>query len=69
MRKRLRYSTTFFASVSNIGLSSHTSRAGGQQDRVWGSRVLAREDQVYDRLKNLNTHKSMGPEEMHLRDL
>jgi len=28
-----------------------------------------REDQVRDHLRNLNIHKSMGPEEMHPRDL
>ncbi|KFZ53527.1 hypothetical protein N338_12279, partial [Podiceps cristatus] len=37
----------------------------------WGSKVLptVREDQVRDHLRNLNAHKSMGPDEMHPRVL
>ncbi|KFV99177.1 hypothetical protein N327_02590, partial [Fulmarus glacialis] len=39
--------------------------------RDWGSKVppTAREDQVRDHLRNLNIHKSMGPDEMHPRVL
>ncbi|KFQ60383.1 hypothetical protein N334_00748, partial [Pelecanus crispus] len=37
----------------------------------WGSKVplTVREDQVCDHLRNLNIHKSMGPDEMHPRVL
>ncbi|KFW90790.1 hypothetical protein N336_03635, partial [Phalacrocorax carbo] len=35
----------------------------------WGDKAppTLREDQVHDCLRNLDTHKSMGPDEMHLR--
>ncbi|KFQ49743.1 hypothetical protein N334_13397, partial [Pelecanus crispus] len=41
------------------------------QDRDWGSKVppTVREDQVCHHLRNLNIHKSMGPDEMHPRVL
>ncbi|KFR09136.1 RNA-directed DNA polymerase from mobile element jockey, partial [Nipponia nippon] len=41
------------------------------QDSNWGSKVppTLREDQVRDHLRNLNIHKSMGPDEMHPRGL
>ncbi|KFQ72453.1 hypothetical protein N335_11020, partial [Phaethon lepturus] len=37
----------------------------------WRSKVppTVREDQVQDHLRNLNMHKSMGPDEMHPRAL
>ncbi|KFP48451.1 hypothetical protein N323_10691, partial [Cathartes aura] len=37
----------------------------------WGSKVLptVREDQVRDHLRNLNIHRSMGPDKMHPRVL
>ncbi|KFZ55770.1 hypothetical protein N321_05901, partial [Antrostomus carolinensis] len=39
--------------------------------RDWGSKVppSIRGDQVCDHLRNLNIHKSMGPDEMHPRVL
>ncbi|KGL95135.1 hypothetical protein N301_09526, partial [Charadrius vociferus] len=39
------------------------------QDGDWGRKVppTVREDQVCDRLRNLNIYKSMGPDEMHPR--
>ncbi|KAK4818023.1 hypothetical protein QYF61_004147 [Mycteria americana] len=51
--------------------ASHTSQVDGPQDRDWGSKVppTVREDQVHDHLRNLNIHKSMGPDEMHPRVL
>ena len=60
-----------FASVFTGNLSSHTSRVDGLQDRDWGSKVppTVRGDQVHDHLRNLNIHKSMGPDEMHPRVL
>ncbi|KGL85856.1 hypothetical protein N301_08834, partial [Charadrius vociferus] len=41
------------------------------QGRDWGSKVppTVREDQVRDRLRNLNIQKSMGPDKMHPRVL
>jgi len=37
----------------------------------WGSNIppTVSEDQVCNHLRNLNTHKSMGPNEMHPRVL
>jgi len=60
-----------FASVFNGGLSSHTSRVEGPQDRESGSKVppTVREDQVLDHLGNLNIHKPMGPDEKQPRVL
>ncbi|KFQ13621.1 hypothetical protein N330_14504, partial [Leptosomus discolor] len=48
-----------------------TSRVEGPQDRDQGDRVLltVSEDIVHDHLRNLNLHKSMGPDEMHPRVL
>ena len=56
----------FFVSVFTGNLSSHTSRVDGLQDRDWGSKIppTVREDQVRDHLRNLNIHKSMGPDKM-----
>jgi len=43
----------------------------GPQDRNWGSKVLltVREYQDPDHWRNLNIHKSMGPDKMHPRVL
>ena len=61
----------FFASVFTGNLSSHSSRVDGPQGGDWGSKVPppVREDQVHDHLRNLNMHKSMGPDEMYARVL
>ncbi|KFQ63770.1 hypothetical protein N334_08118, partial [Pelecanus crispus] len=41
------------------------------QGRRWGSKIppTVREDQVHDHLRNLNIHKSMGPDKTHSRVL
>ena len=56
-----------FASVFTINLSYNTSRVDGLQNGDWESKVppTVREDQIYDHGRNLNAHKSMGPEEVH----
>ncbi|KAK4828762.1 hypothetical protein QYF61_000753 [Mycteria americana] len=61
----------FLASIFTGNLSSHTSRVDGLQDADLGSKVppTVREDQVCDHLRNLNIHKSMGPDEMRPRVL
>jgi len=43
----------------------------GPQDGDWRSKVppTVSEDQVCDHLRNLDIHKSMGPDKMHPRDL
>jgi len=43
----------------------------GAQGRDWGSKVppTVREDLVQDHLRNLNIHKSMGPNGTHPRIL
>jgi len=63
-----------FASIFTGSFSSHTSRVDGLQNRDWGRKALptVREDQVHDHLRNLNTFKSMRPDEMYpsvLREL
>ncbi|KAK4819062.1 LOW QUALITY PROTEIN: hypothetical protein QYF61_025295 [Mycteria americana] len=55
-------------------LSSHISQVPEPQGRVCGNEVplIRSEDQVRDHLRNLNIHKSMGPNEIHptvLREL
>ena len=59
----------FFFCLSDI--SSHLSRVPESQGREWGNEVppITGEDQVLDHLRNLNIHKSMGPDEMHPRVL
>jgi len=43
----------------------------GWVGRDWGSNITptVSEDQVHDHLRNLNIHKSMGPDEIHPRVL
>jgi len=59
----------FLASVLTGNLSFHTSQVHGLQDEDEGSKAppTVREDQVRDHPRNLNIHKSMGPDEMHPR--
>ncbi|GAB0186306.1 mitochondrial enolase superfamily member 1 [Grus japonensis] len=60
----------FFASVFTGNLSSHTSQVDGLQGGHRGRKVPPTvKDQVHDHLRNLNIHKSMGPDEMHPRVL
>jgi len=68
MSRRLRYST-FFASVFTGNLSPSPSPADGLQYGVQRGKALptVTEDQVRDHLRNLNIHKSMGPDEMYPR--
>ncbi|KAK4832433.1 hypothetical protein QYF61_023157 [Mycteria americana] len=56
---------------SSLATSPHTSRVDGPQDRDWGIKAppTVREDQVHDHLRNLNIHKSMGPDKTHPRVL
>ncbi|GAB0209839.1 mitochondrial enolase superfamily member 1 [Grus japonensis] len=52
-------------------LSSHMSRVSEPQGRDWGNEdsPIVGKDQVQDHLRNLNVHKSMGPDEMQPRML
>ncbi|KAK4806251.1 hypothetical protein QYF61_013395 [Mycteria americana] len=62
---------SFFASVFTGNLSSHISQAPEPQSMDRGNEVppIVGEDQVQDHLRNLNIHKSMGPNEIHPRVL
>ncbi|GAB0183057.1 mitochondrial enolase superfamily member 1 [Grus japonensis] len=61
----------FFASVFTGKCLSHTAR--GTEGRDWeNAEPSAVEDQVREYLRNLEVHKSMGPDELHpwvLREL
>ncbi|GAB0185009.1 mitochondrial enolase superfamily member 1 [Grus japonensis] len=61
----------FFASAFTSKCSSHTTQVAEGKGRDWESEELPTvgEDQVQDHLRNLKVHKSMGPDEMHLRVL
>jgi len=69
VRKRLNYSTTFFPQSSLA--TSRPSPVDGLQDGDQRGKAppIVREDQVHDYLRNLNVHKSVGPDEMHPRVL
>ena len=58
-----------FASVFTGKCSSHTTQFTESKGKDWENEVLPAvgEDQVRDHLRNLKMHKSMGPDEMHLR--
>jgi len=62
---------SYFASVFTGSLSPHTSQVDGPQagDQRGKAPPTVREDQVCDCLRNLNVHKSMGPDPMHPRVL
>ncbi|GAB0179585.1 mitochondrial enolase superfamily member 1 [Grus japonensis] len=59
----------FFASVFTGKCLSHTAQV--TEGRDWENAELPTvgEDQVREYLRNLKVHKSMGPDEMHLRVL
>ncbi|KAK4808500.1 hypothetical protein QYF61_005817 [Mycteria americana] len=61
----------FFASVFSGNRSPHPSRVNGQHVGDQGGKAppTEKEDQVHNHLRNLNTYKSMGLDEMHRRVL
>ncbi|GAB0177818.1 mitochondrial enolase superfamily member 1 [Grus japonensis] len=61
----------FFASVFTGKSLSHTAQVTEGKGRDWENAEppTAGEDQVREYLRNLKGHKSMGPDEMHLRVL
>jgi len=63
--------SNIFASAFTGSLSPQPSRVDGPQDGDEGDKALptVREDQVRDHLRNLNIHKSMGPDKMYHRVL
>jgi len=71
LRRRLKYSTISLPHSSLATSLLPPSTADGLQDGVRRDKVLptVTEDQVCDHLRNLNVHKSMGPDEMHPRVL
>ena len=58
-----------FTLVFSANCSSHSPQALGLVGGDWQSNVppTVSKDQVRDHLRNLNTHKSVGPNEMHPR--
>ncbi|GAB0205074.1 hypothetical protein GRJ2_002973000 [Grus japonensis] len=59
----------FFASVFTGKCLSHTVQVAKGRDWENAEPPTVGEDQVRDYLRNLKVHKSMGPDEMHLRVL
>ncbi|GAB0186594.1 mitochondrial enolase superfamily member 1 [Grus japonensis] len=61
----------FFASIFTGKCSSHNAQAAEGKGKDWENEELptVEEDQVREYLRNLKVHKSMGPDEMHLRVL
>ncbi|GAB0183615.1 mitochondrial enolase superfamily member 1 [Grus japonensis] len=61
----------FFASVFTGKCLSHTAQVTEGKGRDWENAEppTVGEDQVQEYLRNLKVHKSMGPDEMHLRVL
>lgn len=57
----------FFALVFTSKCSSHAAHLRKSKGRGWHSEVPATigEDKVWDHLRNLNVHRSMGPDEIH----
>ncbi|GAB0203422.1 mitochondrial enolase superfamily member 1 [Grus japonensis] len=61
--------SNFFASVFTGKCLSHTAQVTEGRDRENAEPPTIGEDQVREYLRNLKVHKSMGPDEMHLRVL
>ncbi|GAB0196737.1 mitochondrial enolase superfamily member 1 [Grus japonensis] len=59
----------FFASVFTGKCLSHTAQVTEGRDWEHAEPPTVGEDQVREYLRNLKVHKSMGPDEMHLRVL
>ncbi|GAB0196191.1 mitochondrial enolase superfamily member 1 [Grus japonensis] len=59
----------FFASVFTGKCLSHTAQVAQGRDWEHAEPPTVGEDQVQEYLRNLKVHKSMGPDEMHLRVL
>ena len=61
----------FFATGFFDDCSSHSPQTFDLEGRDWGSNVplTVSEDRVPGHLRNLNIHKSVGPDEMHPRIL
>ncbi|GAB0182580.1 mitochondrial enolase superfamily member 1 [Grus japonensis] len=59
----------FFASVFTGKCLSHTAKVTEGRDWENAEPPAVGEDQVREYLRNLKVHKSMGPDEMHPRDL
>ena len=59
----------FFASAFPDNCSPHSPQIFGLVGGNWGSNMSSTvsEDQVCDHLRNLNIHRSMGPNEMYPR--
>jgi len=70
-KEKVEVPNNFFASVLTGSLSPHPSLVDGLQDGDQRGKAppTVREDQVRDHLRNLNIHKSIGPDEMHPRVL
>ncbi|GAB0182138.1 mitochondrial enolase superfamily member 1 [Grus japonensis] len=59
----------FFASVFTGKSLSHTAQVTEGRDWENAKPPTVGEDQVREYLRNLKVHKSMGPDELHLRVL
>jgi len=58
-----------FASVFTGNCSSHSHQVNGSEAGHWGSNVhpTVSDSQVWNHWRKLNSHESMGPDEMHPR--
>ena len=61
----------FFASVFSDNFLLHSPQMFGLVEGDWGSKFppTVSEHQICDHLRNLNIYKSIGSNEMHLRNL